>query len=241
MWTLAVETSRPRGGAALARDDEPPVEAVIDQGLRHGEDLAPAIERLLSGAGIAPADLGLVVAGTGPGSFTGIRIGLITAKALAWALRLPAVGVPSVEATAVGALAADRAAGNATPARVGVVVGAGMGVVYAAWYAVETPAGSDARLVEVPPMTCVPPAEVVRAVEAAGVPVLLTGDAVADVAREISPRPNVRLAPEGARHPSPATVLRLGIERFRRGAETDPLKLAPLYIRDAAAVERARK
>ena len=80
-------------------------------GFRHGEELLARIEALLRSAGHRPADLGGLVVGTGPGGFTGLRVGLATAKGLAVALRVPLVGVP----TAAGPREAARRAGSRDP------------------------------------------------------------------------------------------------------------------------------
>lgn len=80
-------------------------------GFRHGEELLARIDALLGSAGIRPADLDGLVVGTGPGGFTGLRVGLATAKGLAVALRVPLVGVP----TAAALLEAARVAGARDP------------------------------------------------------------------------------------------------------------------------------
>ena len=67
-------------------------------GYRHGEELLARIEGLLADLDQAPAALGGVVVGTGPGAFTGLRVGIATAKGLAHALGLQIVGVPTGEA-----------------------------------------------------------------------------------------------------------------------------------------------
>jgi tRNA threonylcarbamoyl adenosine modification protein YeaZ len=64
-------------------------------GYRHGEDLLARIDGLLRDRGLAPASLGGVVVGTGPGAFTGLRVGIATAKGLAHALGLPIAGIPT--------------------------------------------------------------------------------------------------------------------------------------------------
>ncbi len=77
-------------------------------GYRHGEELLAALDDLLRDSGVGLGDLGGVVAGTGPGAFTGLRVGLATAKGLAYGLGIPIVGVPSTE----GLAAASVEAGN---------------------------------------------------------------------------------------------------------------------------------
>jgi hypothetical protein len=64
-------------------------------GHRHGEELLARVERLLAVAGVAPRDIGAIVVGTGPGAFTGLRVGIATAKGLAHGLGIPLVGVPT--------------------------------------------------------------------------------------------------------------------------------------------------
>jgi len=70
-------------------------------GYRHGETLLPAIAALLERLDLAPASLGAIVVGTGPGAFTGLRVGIATAKGLAHALGLPIIGVPTTDALLV--------------------------------------------------------------------------------------------------------------------------------------------
>ena len=81
-----------------------------EAGYRHGEELLARIEQLLRDEGLEAVALGGFVVGTGPGAFTGLRVGLATVKGLAYALDLPVVGVP----TGQSLLAAARAAGATT-------------------------------------------------------------------------------------------------------------------------------
>jgi len=74
---------------------------------RHGEELLGRIEEALAEIGAGRRDLTGVVVGTGPGSFTGLRIGLATAKTIAYALGIPIVGVSSTRALALAAATAD--------------------------------------------------------------------------------------------------------------------------------------
>jgi tRNA threonylcarbamoyladenosine biosynthesis protein TsaB len=74
---------------------------------RHGEELLQRVDEVLAEAGVAKRDLGGIVVGTGPGSFTGLRIGLATAKTIAYALRVPIVGVSSTVALAAATGSAD--------------------------------------------------------------------------------------------------------------------------------------
>lgn len=109
-WVLAIDTATSRivvaggrlDGTTLAVRTEP-------AGFRHGELLLAEVEGLMAQAGLTRGALGGIVVGTGPGAFTGLRVGLATAKTIAHALNLPIVGV----STATALLrAADRAAGR---------------------------------------------------------------------------------------------------------------------------------
>lgn len=84
-------------------------------GYRHGEELLTRIDELLASAGESTAGLGGIVVGTGPGAFTGLRVGLATAKGLAHGLGVPIAGVPTSEAlleaaATAGAIPGERAA-----------------------------------------------------------------------------------------------------------------------------------
>jgi len=91
---LVIDTATTRAVIALGRPDGTLLDARSwVAGYRHGEELLARIEALLEDHGLAPAALGGLVVGTGPGAFTGLRVGLATAKGLAHALGLPIVGV----------------------------------------------------------------------------------------------------------------------------------------------------
>src|SRR5262245_63665484 len=92
---LAIDTATSRVVVARGRSDGTLVDqASWDAGYRHGEALLPAIERLLAPVGGRVA-LSAVVVGTGPGAFTGLRVGIATAKGIAHGLGCPIVGVPT--------------------------------------------------------------------------------------------------------------------------------------------------
>jgi tRNA threonylcarbamoyl adenosine modification protein YeaZ len=105
---LALDTATPTLVAGLARwspdaGTEVLAERAVPSGNRHAELLTPAIRSVLADAGLAMADLDAVVTGLGPGPFTGLRVGVVTAVALADARGLPVVGVCSLDAIGSGA------------------------------------------------------------------------------------------------------------------------------------------
>jgi hypothetical protein len=84
--------------AAGALDGEPIAVETFVAGHRHSEHLLPTLERLVADAGVPLAGLAGIIVGTGPGAFTGLRVGLATAKTLAHQLGVPIVGVSTAEA-----------------------------------------------------------------------------------------------------------------------------------------------
>lgn len=98
MRVLAVSTSASEQGLCLRQPGA--ADAVVRQVYRRGQprQLTRTIWQLLAQADLTPADLDLLVADVGPGSFTGLRLGLATVRAMAWATGVPAVGIGSFEA-----------------------------------------------------------------------------------------------------------------------------------------------
>ncbi len=102
MPILALETSTLVSSVALGTVDTLLGEITLQTKKTHSELLMPHIDKLLRMAGIKKTELKAVAVSIGPGAFTGLRIGLATAKTLAYALQIPIVGVPSLAALAYG-------------------------------------------------------------------------------------------------------------------------------------------
>ncbi|WP_027410628.1 tRNA (adenosine(37)-N6)-threonylcarbamoyltransferase complex dimerization subunit type 1 TsaB [Anoxybacteroides tepidamans] len=100
MKVLAIDTSNVVMGVALVEDHIIKGEIVTNIKKDHSTRLMPAIELLLANCHVAPKELDLIVVAKGPGSYTGVRIGVTVAKTLAWTLNIPIVGVSSLEALA---------------------------------------------------------------------------------------------------------------------------------------------
>lgn len=128
MLVLALDTSTPASTAALVEVTAGGLKGIAERRTvdprAHGERLAPEIVAVLAEAGVRPGDLAAIVAGTGPGPFTGLRVGLVTAASMAQALAIPAYGVCSLDGL-------GRAAG---PGRVLVATDARRREVYFATY-----------------------------------------------------------------------------------------------------------
>lgn len=100
MLTLAIETSGPKGSIALVEGANVLGEEALELGRQHGQSLIPAIGRMLAQAGKTPRHLALVAVSVGPGSFTGLRVGVVCAKSLAYATGCRLAGVDTLWAIA---------------------------------------------------------------------------------------------------------------------------------------------
>lgn len=105
---LAIDTSTAALTVSLSEDGTQVDESFVLAERNHSIKLVPEIDGLLKRNGIRPADVDAVAVGVGPGSYTGIRIGVTAAKTWAWSLGLPTVGVSSLEALALGGLLAEE-------------------------------------------------------------------------------------------------------------------------------------
>ena len=120
---LIIDTATTRVVVALAGPDGAVRStASWDAGYRHGETLLPAVERLLTDGGVERSELRGIVVGTGPGAFTGLRVGIATAKGLAHGLGCPLVGVSTAEALLRAASVDDPASARALAGAVPVLL-----------------------------------------------------------------------------------------------------------------------
>ncbi|MFC5175942.1 tRNA (adenosine(37)-N6)-threonylcarbamoyltransferase complex dimerization subunit type 1 TsaB [Nocardioides taihuensis] len=109
---LALDTATPFVTVALHDGDDVVAERASEQRMQHGEQLAPLVEQVMTDAGIVRQDLTAIAVGVGPGPFTGLRVGLVTARTLAYVLEIPVYGacsldVLAVEAVGTGAVSTD--------------------------------------------------------------------------------------------------------------------------------------
>jgi tRNA threonylcarbamoyladenosine biosynthesis protein TsaB len=100
---LAFDTAAPFVTVALHHGDAVVAERRSEQRMKHGEQLAPLIETALTGVGIVYRDLTAIAVGIGPGPFTGLRVGLVTARTLGFVLEIPVYGVCSLDVVALEA------------------------------------------------------------------------------------------------------------------------------------------
>jgi len=219
MIALAMDTSGDVATVALVRHEKDRRDVlgaeVLATGMRHGVDLFPALERLLRGAAVSPRDVGVVAVGTGPGSYTGLRVGITAARAFAYASGAELYGVPSCDAWAAATPIDARPLAVVLDARIKAVYLATYEAVAGVWTRRDGP-----ELLE-------------PAVAAARAPAdaLLVGDGVAPYADAFGGRA-AAAAPTRA---EASHVARIALARLARG-EHDPIEtVVPLYLRRTEA------
>lgn len=230
IWLLAIESATATASAALLRDGEVVEVRVAPSERPASEALLPTVLALLRSHDVAVAGIDAFAVSVGPGSFTGLRVGIATAKGLAFG-----AGVRSLPVPTLAALAA-KGVSDAPPGRpVVAALDARRGEVYAAGY---TGQGGLA-----PPLwgpTVATPAELAPQLAAQRGPLRVVGDGVGilePVLREpLGERVEWMAPPEGA--PDAGWVGRLGFRMLEAGAAIEIAELAPRYLRRAEAEVR---
>ena len=221
MNILALETTETAASLAAFRDCNLLLEMDLDSKQRSAQSLAPGVRKLLDRAGWQTADLDLVAVSIGPGSFTGVRVGVTTAKVLAY--------VAGAEILGVETLAAIAAAVPADVQDLSVVLDAQRGQLVTQRFH----RGPDRRL------TAEQPWHLVDADTWLGS--LGPGVAVAGpILRRLADRlpDHVRLLERTFWSPRAATVGRLAIDDYALGRRDDLWKILPIYFRRSAAEEK---
>ncbi len=226
MIMLGIETATEYLSAALLVDNVIYERSVVSQ-TSHCELLAGFILDLTDEAGIAPDGIECVSVSTGPGSFTGLRIGIATAMGLAYGLVIPVCGIGTLEGLAYSA---------------GLLVGQGMLVCPVidakrseAYTAVYRTADGIPETVMKP--VALPAANLAGRLAEYGEPVIVTGPAIT-VFKDIiskSPVKSVTFAAPESAHPSARFIAGLGIEVYRGAGGLNPAQLEPIYLRRSDA------
>lgn len=233
MLILALDTSTAQVSVAIGDAGAVLGAVQLTGGRRHAEQLAPAIDYLRRQLGVDLDHLSAVAVGTGPGLFTGLRVGVTTAKVMAQALRVPVVGIPSLDLVAyplrhsarqiVAVLDARRR--EVFAARYRPVPG---GVQRVSGYEVHVPAELVADLGAEP------------STEAHGL--LLAGDGIDRFRAEFATLEHAEFAGGEFAAPSVAALVQLATARFEREEFEQPDELRPLYLRRSdAEIEWDRK
>ncbi len=220
MYVLAIETATPVASVALAGKGAVLAERMVLNQRTHSVNLLPMVKEVLEECGLAGKELAGVAVSSGPGSFTGLRIGMSAAKALAQVWGLPCAGVPTLEAmvqplAGTGALACP-------------LLNARKGEVYAALYSCQ---GNRAVCLWGP--VSAGPESLAQELSALGRPVLLLGEGAlvfAGVFKALLGE-MARFAPASASFPRGGAVAELGLLLLEEGRGSSPHDLRPEYVR----------
>ena len=227
MRLLAFETSAKAASVALTEDGKLLAESYQNTGMTHSQTLMVMAEDLLKTAGLTVRDVEAVAVAAGPGSFTGIRIGVAAAKGFAWGGELPCYGVSTLEAMARSLGVWD---GYVLP-----VMDARRSQVYNALFLAE--AGKLTRLTEDRAIALTDLAEEIKNLQT---PIFLVGDGSNLCYNTLQESvPNLVLPPEHRMHQRACGVALTAEEMIRQGIPGNGAELTPNYLRMSQA-ERER-
>ena len=227
MLILAFETSAKAGSVALWQDGKLLGESYQNTGLTHSQTLLSMAEFLIKSCGYTPKQIEAVAVAAGPGSFTGVRIGVAAAKGFAWGAQLHCCGVSTLEAMAENLGIYD---GIVVP-----VMDARRNQVYNAVF--QAKAGKLTRLTE---DRAVSLEELGRELQAQAGPIYLVGDGSSLTYRTLAGQlPDLVLPPEHKMHQRAAGVALVAERKFLAGESCDGATLQPNYLRLSQA-ERER-
>jgi len=221
LYVLGIETSGPVCSVGLVEGPRILGERSLTGARIHSIKLLPLISGLLDDLSLSRRDLGGIAVSVGPGSFTGLRIGLAVAKTLAQVLGIPVAGIGSLDVLAFPLVQHCRGA-------VCAMVPARKGEVYAAVYAGQSRPSLGPVNVDVNGLS--------RLLATTLGPVVCVGEAALLYAQELSARGlAVTLAPLSLQEPRGITVALMGQERLDSGDKDDPLTLTARYLRKSQA------
>ncbi len=230
MFVLGIETATKTGGVAIISEQGVLAEYTLNIEAAHSERLMSTVARVLLDTGVALEDIDGIAVSIGPGSFTGLRIGVSTVKGIAFTTGKPVVAVPTLRALAANVPQAEHV--------VCPVLDARKQQVYAALYR-----SGEAGMAELMAPTALSLRDLASRLDG---PTVFTGEGARLFRTELEALLGGRalFAPLSALTPSAASVAELGLGMLHAGGRTDPGELTPLYIRrpeaEAAWEERHR-
>lgn len=223
MSILAIDTATQVSSVAVAASGKLSAELTMQAKLTHSETLMPHIEQVLKMAAVPKDKLEGIAVSIGPGSFTGLRIGLAAAKAMSYALGLPLVGVSTLRALAYHYPVAG--------VRIVCLLDAQKGNAY-----VETYRWEQGKLQTVDAVRVAPICEIIGWCGRMEEPVVLLGDAVQKkIVGKVELPVGVTAAPAHLLMPRAACVAMLGLDELAAGRTDNIMNLEPVYIRRSEA------
>ncbi|MBU4484879.1 tRNA (adenosine(37)-N6)-threonylcarbamoyltransferase complex dimerization subunit type 1 TsaB [bacterium] len=225
MKILAIDSSTPQSSVALSRDDKIVAEARMESTPSLAEKLLPNIDEILKNVGWNIKDIEGIAVSIGPGSFTGLRIGLATAKGIALANNIPIVGVSSLEILAMN--------GSGSDLIVVPIIDARKKEVYTAAYLCHCEPGEAVSIEGIFPEQNILPDNLVGKLKDFKRRCLLMGDG-AILYKDILLNglgDMAVMADEKDMYPKAANIIHLACPRFKSGEVDNLASLAPNYIR----------
>ncbi|HET6792814.1 MAG TPA: tRNA (adenosine(37)-N6)-threonylcarbamoyltransferase complex dimerization subunit type 1 TsaB [Acidimicrobiales bacterium] len=222
MIILGIDTATARVGCALGGYEGVLAEFHSTRGRRHAESLAPAISFVLAQARVEMEEVSAVAVDIGPGLFTGLRVGVATAKALAQARRVPMIGLSSLDLLAYEVRWTNRL--------IVPVIDARRGEVYYATYR-QVPGG----LQRLSPYRLCSPRDLSAELMATGEESLVIGDGAIRYAEALSADRRVELGTVGTAYPTAGSLVELAHPRAVREEFVHPSELEVLYLRKSDA------
>lgn len=228
--TLGVETSGTIGAVALRRDGRTVESISLQQvGRRHAQTLISEVDAMLRRAGVESRQLEVVATSIGPGSFTGLRVGVVFAKTLAYAVGCRLVAVDTLRAIAANS--------PADVSEVFVVSDAQRGDLFVGQYLLDGSIDSPRRIGDVVIESGVSFRERIVELAASRLNLAISGPS-AEAIRATLP-PNLRVLPAEFQQPRADILAQLGEQQASSGEVSDPWLLEPFYLRRSAAEEKA--
>lgn len=218
MLILGITTSTAQVGCAIGGHEGILGSIHSTRGRRHAETLTPAIQHLLRQARLDISDIGAIAVDVGPGMFTGLRVGVASAKGLSYARRLPMIGVPSLDLLAFPLRHTSR--------RIVCAIDAGRGELFHASYR-HVPGGI--QRVSEPEVAS--PADLASDLVATNDEILLVGDGALRHHDEFADLNRVELADQGMAYPHAGSLVQLAHAKALREDFVAPGGVEPLYLR----------
>jgi tRNA threonylcarbamoyladenosine biosynthesis protein TsaB len=219
---LGIETSTEQVGCAIGGAEGVLAGFTAARGRRHAETITPAVEFVCQQAQISLQQISTVAVGIGPGLFTGLRVGISTGKAIALALRVPMVGLPSLDLLAYSV--------RHSPKVIVPVIDAKRGEVFTASYR-HVPGGVQRES----DYTVRTPDDLASDLEARADEYLLVGDGALRYAEQFASNDRIELGTVGSAYPSAAALVELAQPRAVREEFVQPADIEPMYLRKADA------
>ncbi len=222
MKILGIDTSTSCGSIGLIDGDTVVADYLLDIPTTHSERLLHSIDRVLGEGGCSMKDLDGWAVSLGPGSFTGLRIGVSSIKGLAFATRKPVAGVPTLDALASQV--------SPTPYLICPMIDARKGEVYTAFYQYD---GKDV-LRQISAYQAIRPEDLAKKIERKtvflGSGVKTYGEYLENAIPALA-----SFAPNPTNLPHGSSIARLGLDRLRRSETLDLSTFTPIYVRASEA------